>query len=68
MGTLSYLVGGALEQFEIRGGSITLTRANHNRASGTVEFRAERTSPANGAQVVITGSFDAGQVPQVFPQ
>jgi hypothetical protein len=67
-GTMTYNVGGLQQQFEIRGGSITLARANHNRASGYFEVHAERTRPADGAQVSITGTFDAGQIPQVFPQ
>jgi hypothetical protein len=56
-----------VDSFEIRGGSITLTRTNHNRTSGLFELRAERTSPADGAQLSINGTFDAGQIPQVFP-
>lgn len=67
-GTMTYNVGGARQQFEVRGGSISLIRANHNRTTGTFEFRAERTQPADGTQVFITGVFDAGQIPQVLPQ
>jgi hypothetical protein len=67
-GSLTYVVGGTIEAYEIRGGSIDLTMANHNRATGTVEFRAIRTSPDDGAEIVINGSFDAAQIPQVFPQ
>jgi hypothetical protein len=67
-GSLTYAVGGNLEKYEIRGGTITLDMANHSRATGTFDFRAERTSPDDHAQIVITGSFDAAQIPQVFPQ
>ena len=56
------------QAYEIRGGSITFTRVNHNRVTGSLELRAERTLPADGAQIFISGSFDAGQIPQVFPQ
>ena len=66
-GFLTYNAGASLDSFEIRGGSITLTRTNHNRTSGLFELRAERTSPADGAQLTINGTFDAGQIPQVFP-
>lgn len=66
-GTVSYHLQGPVAQlFEIRGGTITLSRANHNRTTGTFELRAERTTPADRAEVFISGSFDAGQIPQVF--
>ena len=67
-GALTYDAGSGLETFQIRGGTITLDRANHNRTAGTFDFRAERTSPADGAQIFISGTFDAAQIPQVFPQ
>ena len=67
-GSLTYLVGGVSQAYEIRSGIITFTRVNHNRVTGSLELRAEQTSPADGAQVFISGSFDAGQIPQVFPQ
>lgn len=67
-GSLTYTAGGSLEVFEIRGGTITLTQASHNRTTGSLELRAERTTPADGAEIFISGSFDAAQIPQVFPQ
>ena len=68
-GTVGYAVNGALEQYEVRGGTITLTRRTHEAATGSFELRAERTSPCCDpapVQIVITGTFDAGQIPQVF--
>ena len=67
-GSLTYVVNGEPQAYEIRSGLISFTRVNHNRVTGSLELRAEQTSPANGAQIVIRGSFDAGQIPQVFPQ
>jgi len=66
-GFLTYLAGTAIDSFQVTGGTVTLQRANHNRAAGTFELSAARTSPDDGAQVFISGSFDAGQIPQVFP-
>lgn len=63
-GTVDYMAGGADEQFEIRGGTITLDRSNHNGVSGTFELRAQSTSSAG--QVFITGSFNAAQINQEF--
>jgi hypothetical protein len=68
-GTLGYMVNGAPEVFLARGGTITLTRSAHNGVAGTFEFTAVRTSPCCDpapVQVVITGTFDAAQFPQVF--
>jgi hypothetical protein len=67
-GSLTYVVNGESQAYEIRSGLISFTRVNHNRVTGSLELLAEQTSPANGAQIVIRGSFDAGQIPQVFPQ
>jgi len=67
-GSLTYLVGGVSQAYEIRGGSITFTRVNHNRVTGRLNLHAEQTSPADSAQISILGMFDAGQIPQVFPQ
>ena len=67
-GSISYQVAGQSQAYEIRGGSITFTLVNHNRATGILDLRAARTFPADGAQIFISGSFDAGQIPQVFPQ
>lgn len=68
-GSIAYLVNGAVEEFEARGGTVSLTLSAHNTAAGTFELRAERTSPCCDpapVQVVITGTFDAAQFPQVF--
>ena len=66
-GSISYRVAGASQAYEIRSGSITFTLINHNRVTGRLDLRAERTFPADGAQISIIGTFDAGQIPQVFP-
>jgi len=66
-GSISYRVAGASQAYQIRSGSITFTRVNHSRATGTLNLSAERIFPADGAQISIIGSFDAGQIPQVFP-
>ena len=67
-GSLTYAVGAIPQVFEIRGGSITLTQASHNRTIGDFVLTAQRTRPADNAEVTITGTFDAAQIPQVFPQ
>ena len=66
-GSLTYNTGATIDSFQVRSGSITLRRANHNRTAGSFTLRAERTSPADGAQLFIEGDFDAAQIPQVFP-
>ena len=66
-GSISYRVAGASQAYQIRSGSITFTRVNHNRVTGRLDLRAERTFPADGAQISIIGTFDAGQIPQAFP-
>lgn len=66
-GFLTYTVGTTIDTFQVTGGSITLLRANHNRTVGSFNLSAERTTPADSAMVSISGSFDAGQIPQVFP-
>lgn len=58
------IAGVTNEQFEIRGGTITLDRSNHNGVSGNFELRAQSTSGTG--QVFITGSFDAAQINQEF--
>jgi hypothetical protein len=68
-GTLGYVANGALQGFEIRAGTITLTRSAQNGVAGTFELAAVRTSPCCDpapVQVVIAGTFDAAQFPQVF--
>jgi len=68
-GTLGYVVNGAQQGFEIRGGTITLTRSAQNGVAGNFEFTAVRTTPCcdpSPVQVVIAGTFDAAQFPQVF--
>ena len=67
-GSISYRVAGASQAYQIRSGSITFTRVNHNRVTGSLNLHAEQTSPADSAQISILGLFDAGQIPQVFPQ
>ncbi len=65
-GTVRYVVGNALEQFEIRGGSITITRSAGNAVIGTIELRAVRTSPccdAEPVEIFIAGSFSATAIP-----
>ena len=68
-GTLGYTVGGVLEEFEISGGSITLSRSTHDAVIGNFELGAVRTSPCCDpapVEIFITGTFDAAQIPQVF--
>ena len=67
-GTIGFVVNGALEQFETRSGTITLTRSAYNGVAGTFELRAVRTSPCcdpTPVQIFITGTFDAAQISQV---
>lgn len=68
-GSVGFVVNGALEVFETRGGTITLTRSAFNGVAGTFELRAVRTSPCcdpTPVQIFITGTFDAAQINQVF--
>jgi hypothetical protein len=67
-GTVGYVVNGALELYETRGGTITLTRSAFNGVAGTFELRAVRTSPCcdpTPVQIFVTGTFDAAQINQV---
>jgi hypothetical protein len=67
-GTIELVVNGAVEQFETRSGTITLTRSAFNGVAGTFQLRANRTSPCcdpTPVQVFITGTFDAAQINQV---
>jgi hypothetical protein len=68
-GTVSFLADDVLQQYEVRGGSITLTRSNHNAVTGQFELLALRTSPAEPvpAQIFIAGTFNAAQIPQEYP-
>ena len=68
-GTISYVANGAIEQFEVRGGTITLTLSAHNAVAGSFELRAERIRPCCDpapVEIFISGTFDAAQIPQVF--
>jgi hypothetical protein len=68
-GTVGVVVGGALEQYETRGGTIVLTRSAFNGVAGTFQLRAVRTFPCcdpTPVEIVVTGTFDAAQINQVF--
>jgi hypothetical protein len=68
-GTVGYVVDRVLENYETTGGTITLTRSAFNGVTGTFELQALRTSPCcdpTPVEVVITGTFDAAQIDQVF--
>jgi hypothetical protein len=67
-GSLTYIVNDSVQAFEIHGGTITLDQAGHNRTAGSFELQARRIRPADNAEVSIEGTFDAAQIPQVFPQ
>ncbi len=61
-GTVGLVQGNALEQFEIRGGTLVIEESNTGRLRGTVELRAERTFPCCDPvpiQLFLTASFDA---------
>lgn len=68
-GTVGLIAGGVPQEYEVRGGSITLVRSNHNAVTGQFELRALRTSPLEPvpAQIFITGTFNAAQIPQEYP-
>ena len=64
-GTVAYTLGSGVEQFELRGGTLTLTSSDGDTIDGSVELRAERTSPCCDpapVQIFITGNFTAKPV------
>ncbi len=67
-GTVGLVVGGALEEYATRSGTITLTRSAYNGVAGNFELRAVRTSPCcdpTPVQIVVTGTFNAAQISQI---
>jgi hypothetical protein len=67
-GTVGLVVNGALEGYETRSGTITLTRSGYNGVAGNFQLRAVRTSPCcdtTSVQIFISGTFDAAQISQL---
>jgi hypothetical protein len=61
-GDVGYVTGGALLDFEIRGGSITITSSEPGAVAGTFTLRAVQTSPCcfpEPIEIFLDGSFDA---------
>jgi hypothetical protein len=65
-GTLHYVAGGVLQEFEVRSGLIRVTAARGAQIEGTVELRASRD--ADGQQVILTGTFSARHYNEVFSE
>ena len=64
-GTVGYVTGGALEEYEVRGGNLTITSSSTGTIEGSFELRAERTAPCCDpapVQVFVTGNFVAKPV------
>jgi hypothetical protein len=64
-GDVGYVTGGALNEFEIRGGTLTITESRSASLVGSFELRAERTSPCCDpapVEIVVTGTFDAAPI------
>jgi len=67
-GNVGLVVNGALEGYDTRSGTITLTRSAYNGVAGSFQLRAVRTSPCcdtTPVQIFISGTFDAAQISQV---
>lgn len=61
-GSVTYVTSGAAEGFEIRSGTVVVTRSVSGDLDGTVDLRAVRTSPCCDpapVEITVTGSFDA---------
>ena len=61
-GGVGYVTGGALEQYEVRGGSLEITASDAGEMRGTFTLRAERRSPCcdpEPVQIFIDGTFVA---------
>lgn len=63
-GSLAYVAGGVLQEFEIRSGLIRVTAARDAQIEGTVEVRARRQ--LDGQQVIVTATFSARRYDEVF--
>lgn len=59
-GGVGYVTGGALEYFEVRGGTLTLTSSTSSAIDGSVTLRAVRRSPCCDpapVEIFIDGTF-----------
>jgi hypothetical protein len=63
-GSLVYVAGGVLQEFEVRSGLLRVTAARDAQIEGTVEVRARRE--LDGQQVIITATFAARRYEEVL--
>lgn len=61
-GDVGYVNGGVLYDFEVRGGSLTITSSEPGAVAGTFTLRAVQTSPCcfpEPIEIFLDGTFDA---------
>lgn len=56
-GTLRYVAGGVLQEFEVRSGTLRVTAVREEQIEGTLEIRARRA--LDDQQVYVTATFTA---------